>query len=150
MAVNILHALLQPEEALPVMQPFCSRCQACKLTANATPNVITVCVADASQPCPAALLCALQYDQVIIAGAVPAPGYALGVLVVFTAAIGLLDGISIGAVYGEAGDWQQHEHGAVRDSNSISLVIWHVSHNLLYIQHCIIQFPAKGTLVGES
>jgi hypothetical protein len=46
----------------------------------------------------------MQYDRVIIGGAVPAPGYALGVLLVFTAAMGLLDGVSIGAVYGEAGD----------------------------------------------
>jgi hypothetical protein len=46
----------------------------------------------------------VQYDRVIIGGAVPAPGYALGVLVAFTAAMGLLDGVSIGAVYGEAGD----------------------------------------------
>jgi hypothetical protein len=46
----------------------------------------------------------LQYDRVIIGGAVPAPAYALGVLLTFTAAMGLLDGVSIGAVYGEAGD----------------------------------------------
>jgi hypothetical protein len=47
--------------------------------------------------------CCLQYDRVIIGEVLPPPGYALPLLIIITALIGALDGISIGAVYGEWG-----------------------------------------------
>ncbi|WIA13866.1 hypothetical protein OEZ85_002438 [Tetradesmus obliquus] len=52
----------------------------------------------------AGLLCLLVvYDRVIVGEVLPPPGYALPLLIVITALIGALDGISIGAVYGEVG-----------------------------------------------
>uniref|UniRef100_A0A383W6Q7 Uncharacterized protein n=1 Tax=Tetradesmus obliquus TaxID=3088 RepID=A0A383W6Q7_TETOB len=44
-----------------------------------------------------------MYDRVIVGEVLPPPGYALPLLIVITALIGALDGISIGAVYGEVG-----------------------------------------------
>jgi hypothetical protein len=51
--------------------------------------------------------CLLQYDRVIVGDVLPPPGYALPLLVVITALIGALDGISIGAVYGEGQQQRQ-------------------------------------------